>query len=103
MNLGTSSDILWPYGTEGYAMRSRTGSLLGAVLVSVGILAAQDAAPPIQYVVVIFQENVSFDHYFGTYPVALNPVGEPRFALRTDMPTPGVNGLSGALMKGNPN
>ena len=26
----------------------------------------------IQHVVVIFQENVSFDHYFGTYPNALN-------------------------------
>ena len=27
---------------------------------------------PIQHVVVIFQENVSFDHYFATYPVAAN-------------------------------
>ena len=26
------------------------------------------AATPIKHVVVIFQENVSFDHYFGTYP-----------------------------------
>ena len=25
---------------------------------------------PIKHVVVIFQENVSFDHYFGTYPHA---------------------------------
>ena len=25
---------------------------------------------PIKHVVVIFQENVSFDHYFGTYPNA---------------------------------
>ncbi len=25
-------------------------------------------ATPIQHLVVIFQENVSFDHYFGTYP-----------------------------------
>ena len=31
-----------------------------------------DVAPPgaIQHVVVIFKENVSFDHYFGTYPQA---------------------------------
>ncbi|MEO6857696.1 MAG: DUF190 domain-containing protein [Solirubrobacteraceae bacterium] len=28
--------------------------------------------------VVIFQENVSFDHYFGTYPHATNPSREPR-------------------------
>jgi phospholipase C len=26
---------------------------------------------PIKHVVVIFQENVSFDHYFGTYPHAV--------------------------------
>ena len=31
---------------------------------------------PITHLVIIFQENVSFDHYFGTYPIALNPSGE---------------------------
>src|SRR5713226_2441975 len=36
-------------------------------------------ATPIQHDVVIFQENVSFDHYFATYPVAANPSGEPAF------------------------
>ncbi len=36
-------------------------------------------ATPIQHLVVIFQENVSFDHYFGTYPNAANPEGEPKF------------------------
>jgi phospholipase C len=34
---------------------------------------------PIKHLVVIFQENVSFDHYFATYPVAQNPGGEPLF------------------------
>src|SRR5690349_3339517 len=34
---------------------------------------------PIQHLVVIFQENVSFDHYFATYPNAANPPGEPPF------------------------
>jgi phospholipase C len=34
---------------------------------------------PIKHLVVIFDENVSFDHYFGTYPDALNPPGEPPF------------------------
>ena len=38
---------------------------------------ASDITTPIKHLVVIFQENVSFDHYFGTYPVALNPHGEP--------------------------
>ena len=29
---------------------------------------------PIKHVVVIFGENISFDHYFGTYPLAANDV-----------------------------
>ena len=33
-------------------------------------------ATPIKPLVVIFQENVSFDHYFGTYPMAQNNPGE---------------------------
>jgi phospholipase C len=56
---------------------------------------------PIKHVVVIFQENVSFDHYFGTYPHALNPAGEPAFHAKPQ--TPAVNGLSGGLLTNNPN
>ena len=37
---------------------------------------ATQPTTPIKYVVVIFQENNSFDHYFGTYPNALYPSGE---------------------------
>ena len=33
----------------------------------------------IKHVVVIFGENISFDHYFGTYPNALNNPGETPF------------------------
>ena len=58
-------------------------------------------ATPIQHLVVIFQENVSFDHYFGTYPHALNPAGEPKFRAATN--TPAVNGLNGVLLNANPN
>jgi phospholipase C len=58
-------------------------------------------ATPIQHLVVIFQENVSFDHYFGTYPNATNPAGEPAFHARPGTPT--VNGLSNALLNNNPN
>jgi phospholipase C len=50
---------------------------------------------------VIFQENVSFDHYFGTYPHASNPPGEPHFHARPGTPT--VNGLKGGLLTSNPN
>jgi phospholipase C len=63
------------------------------------------SASPIEHVVVIFQENVSFDHYFATYPNAANPGGEPIFVARQGRshPTPTVNGLSGPLMTRNPN
>ena len=57
-------------------------------------------ATPIQHLVVIFQENVSFDHYFGTYPSATNPNGEPPFYA--DRRTPTVNGLTNALLTFNP-
>src|ERR1700683_3943691 len=55
--------------------------------------AAAGLAPttPIQHVVVIFGENISFDHYFGTYPSAQNPPGEPRFIAQPG--TPAVNTL----------
>ena len=56
---------------------------------------------PIKHLVVIFQENVSFDHYFGTYPNATNPAGEPPFHAAAG--TPAVNGLSNALINFNPN
>jgi phospholipase C len=51
-------------------------------------------ATPIKHVVVIFQENVSFDHYFGTYPHAANPAGEPAFHAKEG--TPRVNSLESA-------
>src|SRR3984893_6488849 len=56
---------------------------------------------PVKHVVVIFQENVSFDHYFGTYPKAQNPPGEPRFVVAENTPT--INGLDAALLTANPN
>jgi phospholipase C len=58
-------------------------------------------ATPIQHLVVIFQENVSFDHYFGTYPNATNPKGEPKFRSAANTPT--VNGLTNTLLSANPN
>jgi phospholipase C len=58
-------------------------------------------ATPIKHLVVVFQENVSFDHYFGTYPHALNPPGEPRFVAAPG--TPSVNGYTEALLTHNPN
>jgi phospholipase C len=56
---------------------------------------------PIRHLVVIFPENVSFDHYFGTYPHAKNPPGQPKFIPAPD--TPMVNGLSSVLLTHNAN
>ncbi|MDR3371537.1 alkaline phosphatase family protein [Rhodoferax sp.] len=63
--------------------------------------AALATTSPIKHIVVIFGENVSFDHYFATYPVATNPSGETAFTAKANTPT--VNGLSGALLTNNPN
>src|SRR6185437_13448176 len=64
---------------------------------------------PIKHLVVIFGENVSFDHYFGTYPYAANSDGT-KFTAKPGTPT--VNGLytkitksgpTGPLLSSNPN
>ncbi|MHB9836392.1 phospholipase C [Paraburkholderia terrae] len=71
------------------------------------VVSAQDAlatATPIKHLVVIFGENVSFDHYFATYPSAKNVAGEPAFTAatgtQTDIATLAAAGLTGAA---NPN
>jgi phospholipase C len=63
--------------------------------------AAYTTATPIKHLVVIFDENISFDHYFGTYPVATNPAGQPQFKAKPGTPT--VNGYTTALLTNNPN
>jgi phospholipase C len=83
------------------------GALLAVVTAAVPALASDSHAhastsTPIKHLVVIFQENVSFDHYFATYPNAVNAPGEPRFTAAPGTPT--VNGLSTALQApDNPN
>jgi phospholipase C len=62
---------------------------------------ASETSTPVKHVVVLFQENRSFDHYFGTYPAALNLPGEPQFRARPH--TPSVNGLTEDLLFRNPN
>ena len=71
------------------------------VLQSKTAMAEITLSTPIKHLVVIFQENVSFDHYFATYPVSINPPGEPTFNYKAN--TPSVNGLNNALRVDNPN
>jgi len=93
--------------------RTRRGLIAaGAVLAATGLAIAgttsasakQPSAQtqtPIQHVVVIFDENVSYDHYFGTYPNAANTDGT---SFTADAKTPKNDNLvtSGALTN-NPN
>ena len=60
---------------------------------------------PIKHLVVVFNENRSFDHYFGTYPNAMNPEGEPIFEPAKNTPRD-INNLTRAarrLLDNNPN
>ncbi|AFW02399.1 phospholipase [Gluconobacter oxydans] len=61
-----------------------------------------EATTPIRHLVVIYQENVSFDHYFGTYPSAVNPPGEPAFQAHSDTPRANTLVTADLLLK-NPN
>jgi phospholipase C len=88
--------------------------VVAAVMCSAAVLADQDfdrdhrfpqevhTATPIKHLVVIFNENRSFDHYFATYPNAGNPPGEIPFKAKPH--TPKVNNLVSAnLLTNNPN
>jgi phospholipase C len=89
--------------------RATTALCLSMLLAANGTLPAFAASPqdalvtatPIKHLVVIFGENESFDHYFGTYPNATNPPGEPAFTALPNTPT--VNGLTSDLLTNNPN
>jgi phospholipase C len=91
------------------ATRTKITALLMSFLTVVGTSqvpafaasSARNTSTPIQHLVVIFQENVSFDHYFGTYPNATNPAGEPSFHAKPG--TPSVNGYTNTLLTNNPN
>src|SRR5580692_5665557 len=82
-------------------------TMIASALLGLGAANAQTPAPtagaatPIQHLVVIFQENISFDHYFGTYPFATNPEGQPAFYAYQN--TPSVNGFIPATASYNAN
>src|SRR5947208_3559003 len=64
-------------------------------------------ATAVKHLVVIFQENVSFDNYFGTYPCAANTSGQPFTALPgtpfpAGLPSSEICPPSGPLLSANP-
>jgi phospholipase C len=101
-------------GTAAAAAVALTGSFLGlAAPATAGETHPDATTTPIQHVVVIYGENVSFDHYFATYPNAANAPGEtlqgtttpaPAFTPVKDTPK-GINTLAnaGLLAPNNPN
>lgn len=82
------------------AIAAGVSLMLGAGPAPLQAAGAPTTTTPIKHVVVIFQENVSFDHYFATYPYATNTDGTP---FHANPGTPDVNGLSGSLLSNNPN
>jgi len=91
----------------------------GTLPVPAGAASGPQPVTPIKHIVVIFPENISFDHYFGTYPKAENKQGETPFTyipstwaghnvpnnLVTPLdPTNGFKPVTGStLMTANPN
>jgi phospholipase C len=95
--LGLTFALAQPsWGSNGAAAAAQPG-FGGSVMLSGG---GDGTATPIKHVVVIFDENISFDHYFGTYPTAANTDGTTFHAKPN---TPSVNGLTTALLNNNPN
>ncbi|MHB1676482.1 MAG: phospholipase C [Sulfuriferula sp.] len=92
-----------PFALQGCVLdSSNTAAVPAAPTASVSPQDALATATPIKHVVVIYNENVSFDHYFATYPTATNPAGEPAFTAAAGTPTPN-NLVSANLLTNNPN
>ncbi|WP_171156538.1 phospholipase C [Flexivirga aerilata] len=86
-----------------------SGATVAASGATVALSGGADATPvkaasakgPIKHVVVLFDENISFDHYFGTYPNAANTDGT-KFTAASH--TPKANTVQNAgLIRSNPN
>jgi phospholipase C len=93
-----------------YLRRNRTAALVALLCALIAVAqvrlsgqkgGGRQSPQRIKHLVVIVQENISFDHYFATYPHAANPPGEPAFNALPG--TPSVNGLNGGLLTRNPN
>jgi phospholipase C len=96
----TSRAVLLGAGMSVLAVATVGAGSANATVSSHVLSHAHSAQTPIKHLVVIFQENVSFDHYFGTYPKAANTSGQPFYAAGG---TKSVNGLTHTLLNANPN
>ncbi|MFJ9850373.1 phospholipase C [Streptomyces sp. NPDC101150] len=107
-------------GTGSQRSRARTGRRAGALAAAAALAMCGGAAPawaaphagphpagsgtatPVKHVVVLFGENISFDHYFATYPRAANTDGTP-FHPAAHTPRDIDNLRTAGLLKKNPN
>src|SRR5215469_9099599 len=93
---------------ERTTMRNSLAVVMAGAMAITG-MPAQAATPalptatPIQHLVVIFNENISYDHYFGTYPNAMNLPGEPVFTAAPGTPTSNNYIQNPSLLTANPN
>lgn len=88
------------------SLHTGTALLLASLCLGTPGFAAAPAintATPIKHLVVIFQENVSFDHYFATYPKAANVEGEPAFTASPETPKDIDTLANAGLLDNNPN
>jgi phospholipase C len=100
------ASILLVVSACGGSGNNASQSLAGVGSLAAAATSAQDAlstATPIKHLVVIFGENRSFDHYFGTYPNAQNPSGEPSFTPLANTPVVEGYNKTPSLMTNNPN
>ncbi len=90
---------------------SRLGALAGAAALTTAWSVApawahghhhHQTATPIKHVVVLFGENISFDHYFATYPHATNQDGT-RFTASRHTPKDVRTAENAGLIEHNPN
>jgi phospholipase C len=79
---------------------SNAGPITGGVNPTITTAVAPSTA--IKHVVVIFGENISFDHYFGTYPNAAN-TGGTTFTAAAGTPIPNNYISNPTLLTANPN
>ncbi|WP_018761994.1 phospholipase C [Arthrobacter sp. 135MFCol5.1] len=109
----TRKSVTAATGAAALAATALTAGLVGFGAAPASAGTHNDTATPIKHVVVLFQENVSFDHYFATYPNAANTPGETqqgsgapaaKFTASTDTPKD-INTLAnaGLLAPKNPN
>ncbi len=96
--------------TREITMRSAIAVMVAGLMTTTG-LPLQAATPadglptatPIKHLVVIFSENISYDHYFGTYPNAQNNPGEPIFIGAPNTPASDNYVAHPELLTQNPN